>query len=219
MSMMTPHTATAPYSILEDLLSETHFKPQDEGYALAKEGVAALLGQLVALNSPLERVDKSLIDHLIAEIDARVSLQLDAILHHTDFQRLESRWRSLKFLVDRTNFRENIKIDLLNISKQDLIEDFADTPEIPKSGLYKRVYTAEYGQFGGEPYGAMLSDFQFDHSAQDIKLLQNIASVAAMAHAPFLASASPMMFGVQIVETLPNLKDIKSIFEGQLYAK
>jgi len=156
---------------------------------------------------------------MIAEIDKKLSLQLDAILHHPEFQRLESAWRSLKFLVDRTDFRENIKIELLNVSKEDLLEDFEDSPEVVKSGLYKIVYTAEYGQFGGQPYAAMIGNYEFGPGPQDIKLLQYVASVASMAHAPFIAAAGPQFFGLENFSGLPNLKDLKSIFEGPQYTK
>jgi len=164
-------------------------------------------------------VSKAVVDEMIAEIDKKMSLQLDAILHHPEFQKLESAWRSLKFLVDRTDFRENIRIEVINVSKEDLLEDFEDSPEVVKSGLYKTVYTAEYGQFGGQPYAAMIGNYEFGPGPQDIKLLQYVASVAAMAHAPFIAAAGPQFFGLENFNGLPNLKDLKSIFESPQYAK
>ncbi len=131
---------------------------------------------------------------MIAEIDAKLSSQLDQILHHADVQKLESAWRGLKLTIDRTNFRENIKIELLNVSKDDLQTDFEDAPEIVKSGLYKIAYTAEYGTFGGKPIGAMFGNYEFGPGAQDIQLLSNLAAVACMAHAPFFAAAgSPVL--------------------------
>ena len=156
---------------------------------------------------------------MIAEIDKKMSLQLDAILHHPEVQKLESAWRSMKFLIDRTDFRENIKLEIMNVSKEDLLDDFEDSPEVVKSGLYKTAYTAEYGQFGGEPYAAMVGNYEFGPGPQDIKLLQYVASVASMAHAPFIAAAGPSMFGVEDFNGLPQLKDLKSIFEGPQYTK
>jgi type VI secretion system protein ImpC len=146
-------------------------------------------------------------------------MQVDDIMHHADFQKLESAWRGLRFVVDRTNFRENIKLELLSVSKDQLLEDFEDAPEVVKSGLYKHAYTAEYGQFGGQPVGAMVANYDFGPGPQDIKLLQNVASTAAMAHAPFIAAAGPQFFGLTSWEGLPNLKDLNSIFEGPQYAK
>lgn len=206
-------------SLVDELLAETNVGADDEAYGVIKSGLIALVQQLTMNQEQVERIDKSLIDRLIAIIDQAIGLQVDEILHHEQFRNLESSWRSLKFVVDRTNFRENIKVSMVNVAKTDLLEDFVDAPEIPKSGLYKLVYTSEYGQFGGEPYGCMIANYDFDHSAPDMKLLQNVAAVSAMAHAPFIAAASPRFFGVDNIEALPNLKDIKSIFEGPTYAK
>jgi type VI secretion system protein ImpC len=122
-------------------------------------------------------------------------------------------------MVDRTEFRENVKINVVNCSKEDLLADFEDAPELVKSGLYKTVYTSEYGQFGGEPYGTIVANYAFGPGPQDIALLGKVASVATMAHAPFLAAAAPQFFGSDTFTKLPNLKDLKSIFEGPQYAK
>ncbi len=98
---------------------------------------------------------------MIANLDQKLSTQVDVILHNKEFQQLESAWTSLKFLVDRTDFRENIKVEVMNVTKTDLLDDFEDAPEITKSGLYKLAYTQEYGQFGGKPYGLMVGNFEF----------------------------------------------------------
>ncbi len=210
---------TAESSLLEQIMQETKMRPSDEGYDVAKKGVEAFIAELLKPARKLERVDKSLVDQMIAEIDKKLSVQVDEILHHPTFQQLESAWRGLKLVVDRTNFRENIKLELVNISKEDLLVDFEDSPEVPKSGLYKLVYTAEYGQFGGQPVGAMIANYEFGPGPQDIKLLQYVASVGAMAHAPFIAAAGPKFFGLEDFRSLPNLKDLKSIFEGPQYVK
>ena len=212
-------TEEAQPSILDEIVQATKIKPGDESYGLAKKGLEALISQLITPGKEVEKVSKAVVDDMIAEIDKKLGIQTDAILHHQDFQKLESAWRGLKFLVDRTDFRENIKVELLNVTKDELLEDFEDSPEIPKSGLYKTVYTAEYGQFGGKPYSAMVANFDFGPGPQDVKLLQNVASVAAMAHAPFIAAAGPSFFGIDSYEQLPGLKDLKSIFEGPQYVK
>jgi type VI secretion system protein ImpC len=99
--------------------------------------VQHFIAEMLAPGRAAERVDKNIVDAMIAEIDARLSAQINAIMHHPDFQRLESAWRSLKFLIDQVDFRENIKVEMLNCSKEDLLNDFEDSPEVPKSGLYK----------------------------------------------------------------------------------
>ena len=206
-------------NLLDDILSETKMKPSDEGYSVTKQGVQAFIDQLLKPGKEDVRVTASLVDDMIADLDKKLSSQVDAILHNDEFQKLESSWRSLKFLVDRANFRENIKVELLNVNKQDLFDDFEDSPDITKSGLYKTIYTAEYGQFGGQPYGLMVGNYEFGPGTQDIKLMQNLASVATMSHAPFVAAAGPSFFGLDSFTGLPNLKDLSSIFEMPQYAK
>jgi len=205
--------------LLNEIIEATKIKPNDDAYSVTKKGLESLIAQLIEPGKEGVKISGALLDDMIGEIDKKMSLQLDAILHHPELQKVESSWRSLKFLVDRTDFRENIKLEILNVNKDDLLEDFEDAPEVSKSGLYRTVYTAEYGQFGGQPYAAMIGNFEFGPGPQDIKLLQNIASVAAMAHAPFVAAAGPTFFGVEDFNGLPKLKDLKSVFEGPQYTK
>jgi type VI secretion system protein ImpC len=206
-------------SLLDQIMTETKMKPTEDGYAVAKHGVEILIAELAKSSRFGERIEKALVDQIIAALDQKVSQQLDEVMHNDKFQALESAWRGLKLLVDRTNFRENIKLQILNVNKEDLLTDFEDSPEIVKSGLYKHAYTAEYGQFGGQPFGAIVGNYQFGPGPQDIKLLQYCASVAAMAHAPFVSAVGPQFFGIKDFTELPNLKDLKSIFEGPQYAK
>jgi type VI secretion system protein ImpC len=206
-------------SLLDQIMQETKLQPQDESYGVAVQGLNAFIRHLVAKKGAERKVSQAIITDMITELDRKLSRQVDRILHHEKFQQLESAWRGLKLVIDRTNFRENIKVELLNVSKEDLLSDFEDAPEIVKSGLYKSVYTENYGVFGGEPVGAMVANYHFGPGPQDMRLLQQCASVATMAHAPFIAGAGPQFFGEQDFLKLPNLKDLKSIFEGPQYAK
>ncbi len=206
-------------SLLEEIVQATRLKPADEAYSITRKGIEALITQLLEPGRETFKVSKAGLDDMIAEIDRKLSRQVDEILHHRDFQRLESAWRSLDFLVDRTDFRENIKIEILHVMKDELLEDFEDAPEVVKSGLYKTVYTSEYGQFGGKPYACLIGNYEFGAGPQDIRLLQHTAAVAAMAHTPFIAASAPDFFGIDDYTTLPNLKDIKSILEGPQYIK
>ncbi|MDX2503008.1 MAG: type VI secretion system contractile sheath large subunit [Gammaproteobacteria bacterium] len=206
-------------SLLDSIVNQTKLKPADEGYDVQRKGVSAFISELIKPKNKDERVNKNLVDKMIAELDQQLSRQLDEIMHHSEFQELESSWRGLKLLIDRTDFRENIKVEILSVAKEDLLDDFEDAPEVMKSGLYKQVYTAEYGQFGGEPVGVMIANYQLSPSTPDVKLMQHVSSVAAMAHAPFIASAGPAFFDLDSFQGLPNLKDLKSIFEGPKYAK
>ena len=206
-------------SLIDDILSVTKLAPENEAYSVAKKGVEALIMQIFQPGKSVEKVNALICDEMIAELDKKVSRQLDQILHNPDFQKLESSWRSLKFIVDRTNFRENVKLEIMNLSKQDLLDDFTDAPEVAQSGLYKVAYSREYGQFGGQPYAAIIGNYEFGPEAKDIKLMQDLASVSAMSHAPFIAAASAQMFGIDDFSKLPDLKDLKSIFEGPQYAR
>jgi type VI secretion system protein ImpC len=206
-------------SLLDDIVQATRLKPDDEAYSLTKAGVQAFIDEMLKPGREGQKVSSGMVDEMLADIDQKLSTQLSEILHNEQYQKLESSWRSLKFLVDRTDFRENIRISLMNVSKQDLLDDFEDAPEVPKSGLYKTVYSAEYGQFGGQPFGAMIANYDMGPGPQDMKLLGYVAAVSAMSHAPFIAAAGPQFFGVDSFDSLPSLKDLKSIFEGPQYAK
>jgi type VI secretion system protein ImpC len=206
-------------SLLEQIVEATKIKPEDETFGLTQAGVHAFINEMLKPEKEGRKVCSAEVDVMIAELDQKLSAQVDAILHHPEFKRLESAWRSLKFMIDRTDFRENIKVSMLNVSKQDLLDDFVDAPEIPQSGLYRQVYTAEYGQFGGQPYAGMIANYELGPGAQDMKLLGYVSSVAAMAHAPFIASTNPDFFGVDTFQDLPGLKDIKAILDGPRYAK
>lgn len=217
-AVQSSHSASE-LGILDRIIAETRLTPDDEAYSIAKRGVSAFIEELLKPQNENEQVKKAMVDRMIAEIDAKLSRQMDEILHHPQFQALESAWRGLQLLVDRTNFRENVKLEILNASKQDLLDDFEDSPEVVQSGLYKHVYTAEYGQFGGQPVGALIANYFFDPSAPDVKTLQYVASVASMAHAPFIAAAGPKFFGLESFTGLPDLKDLKDHFEGPQFAK
>lgn len=205
--------------ILDRIIAETRLAPHDEGYGVAKRGISAFIEELLKPQNAQQPVKKALVDRMIAEIDEKLSRQVDEILHHAEFQSLEAAWRGLHLLVERTDFRENNKIEMLNVSKQDLLEDFEDSPDIVQSGLYKHIYTAEFGQFGGEPVGAIIANYDFDPTAPDIRTLQQVAAVSAMAHAPFIAAAGPRFFGLESFTSLPDLKDLKDHFDGPQFAK
>ena len=206
-------------NFLDELLDISKLgKSGDLGH-LATKGLNAFIQELCTPQRSGDKISGALVNDMIAKLDQKISKQVDQVLHHQDFQKLESAWRSLKYLVDNTDFRENTKINILNVSKSELIDDFEDAPEIPKSALYKLAYTAEYGQFGGHPYGLIVGNFDFNPDASDIDLLKNIASISTMSHAPLIAAAGPEFFGVEAYGELPQLNDLDAIFEMPQYAK
>lgn len=213
-------TVTEGGSLLDQILAEAKVTPADQDtYAIARQGITAFITEVLTSSDKHRRIDKAAVDVMIAELDSRMSAQINVILHAPAFQKLESAWRGLKYLVDKVDFRENVRVEVLNVSKQDLMDDFEDSPEIPKSGLYRTVYSAEYGTFGGRPIGLIVSNYDFGPGPQDMQLLSNCAAVATMSHAPFIANTAPSMFGEESFDNLPKLKDLKSLFEGPQYAR
>lgn len=206
-------------SLLDEIMAQTRIAPSEEGYDVAKKGVAAFIENLIGGNQLDEAVNKSLVDQMLVELDKKISAQMDEILHDQQYQQMESAWRGLKLFVDRTDFRENNKVELLHVTKEELLEDFEFAPDTTQSGLYKHVYSSGYGQFGGEPTGAIVGNFAFTPSTPDMKLLQYMGALGAMAHAPFISSVGPQFFGIDSFEELPNIKDIKSTFESPKYTK
>lgn len=181
--------------------------------------VSVFLDLLKRSAQKVERLDKTLLDGHIAALDEQISRQLDAVMHHPQFQSVESTWRGVKSLIDQTDFRQNVRIELLDVSKAHLIQDFDDAPEIAQSGLYFQTYTLEYDTPGGEPIASAISNYEFDRSPQDIALLRNISKVAAAAHMPFIGSVGPAFFGKQTMEQVASIKDIASYFDRAEYLK
>lgn len=218
-------------AIMHALLHETRLSRHDDAYAITQRGLAAFLQMVLAetntcgtpgdgsgaAGSPI-RVDRAAVDVAIAQIDARLSHYVNGILHHPQFQALESTWRGLKYVVDQVPFSENIKVDMVNIPKEDLRDDFDDTTDLTTSGLYRLAYANEYGVFGGQPYGMICSNDCFGPDQRDIKLLRQCAAVAAMTHAPFITNAAPTFFGIERFTELSRMHDLKSLFEGPQYA-
>ncbi|WP_145500762.1 type VI secretion system contractile sheath large subunit [Yersinia similis] len=181
--------------------------------------VSVFLDLLKQSSKKVEKLDKTLLDGHIAALDDQISRQLDAVMHHPDFQRVESTWRGVKSLIDQTDFRQNVRIELLDISKDHLVQDFEDAPEIVQSGLYTQTYIQEYDTPGGEPIAAAISNYEFDRSPQDIALLRNISKVAAAAHMPFIGSVGPEFFGKENMEDVAAIKDIANYFDRAEYIK
>ncbi|GDX04443.1 type VI secretion system contractile sheath large subunit [Buttiauxella selenatireducens] len=181
--------------------------------------IQVFMARLKESGQTVERLDKTLLDHHIAQLDHQISRQLDAVMHHEAFQKVESAWRGLKHLVDRTDFRQNVKIEVLDVSKDDLRQDFEDSPEIIQSGLYAHTYIAEYDTPGGEPIGSVISNYEFDASAQDVALLRNISKVSAAAHMPFIGSVGPKFFLKDSMEEVAAIKDIGNYFDRAEYIK
>lgn len=187
--------------------------------ALLAASLRVFLDAVTAMDAPVEAVDKTLIDGLVAQIDAKISEQLDEILHHEQFQKLESAWTALKFLVDRTDFRKNARVEILDVSKDALRESFEDAPELTQSALYRHVYTNAYDQPGQHPYSVMVSNYEFDKNAPDIALLTDVSKVASAALCPFLGAIGPDFFGKGSMADWKRIPDLSAHLSTVDYAK
>ncbi len=161
----------------------------------------------------------SALDKAVAQIDRLLSDQLNAIMHHQDFQRLEGSWRGLFYLVNQSETGPMLEIRVLNASKKDLLDDVNRASEFDQSGLFKKIYEDEYGTPGGKPYGLLVGDYEFGRHPQDIALLEKVSNVAAAAHAPFISAASAQMFGWDDFTELAGPRDLSMIFQSAEYIK
>ena len=188
---------------------------------LYRKGLAGLVQKAAGLDLSKVTINKQVVDDFISEIDQQLSAQVNEILHNESFQKLESSWRSLWYLIANTEFRQNVRIEMMNVSKEDLLEDFQDCKDWQKSGLFKTVYRDQYNTFGGNPYGLMVSNFEFDYRNPEVELMSEIARVSAVAKCPFLASPSAKMFDKNMKDFghLPKLAEMYEIFEQPMYTK
>ncbi len=210
-----------PYKEKIDLSQYT--QTEDLANKAMNERLAAALQVLLSLTMEqeegIDRVDKLLLDQYIARIDGMISAQLDEIIHHSAFQEIESLWRSLKYVVDKTDFRVNSKIEVLDVDKQAIAQDFEDVSETPQSGLFKQVYEREYDTPGGEPFTAMISPFEFDASAPDVALLRNISKVASVSHCPFIGSVGAVFFKKANISEVNAIEDLANYMERAEYIR
>lgn len=202
-------------------LLKKEFKPKTEEAKTAVEAAVQTLAQQALANATIVSGDAiRSIEAMIAAIDKKLTEQVNLIIHHEDFQKLEAAWRGLHYLVNNTETDEQLKIRVMNISKQDLgktLKRFKGAAW-DQSPLFKKLYEEEYGQFGGEPYGCLVGDYHFDHTPPDVELLGELAKVAAAAHAPFVTGAAPSVMQMESWQELANPRDLTKIFSTPEYA-
>jgi type VI secretion system protein ImpC len=202
-------------------LLQREFKPKSDQAKEAVENAVRTLAEQALQDTTLISKDalKS-IESMIAAIDQKLSQQINLIIHHPDFQQIESAWRGLHYLVNNTETDEMLKIRVMNISKKELhktLRKYKGTAW-DQSPIFKKTYEEEYGQFGGEPFGCLVGDYYFDHSPPDVELLREMSQVAAAAHTPFLAAAAPTVMQMDSWQELSNPRDLTKIFQTPEYA-
>lgn len=203
----------------ELLLKE--FKPKtDKAKEAVESAVRTLAEQALEQTTLISNDAIKTIQSIIARIDQCLSDQINLIMHYEDFKKLEGSWRGLHYLVNNTETDEMLKIKVLNISKKEThktLKKFQGTAW-DQSPIFKKIYEHEYGQFGGEPFGCLVGDYEFDHSPQDVEFLKEIAKVSAAAHAPFIAAASPFVMNMDTWQELADPRDLTKIFGTPEYA-
>src|SRR5271165_6146003 len=208
----------AESSLLDQIVEKGRFSDpsaRERGKGLIKEFVAQVLEGSMTLGRDADQM----ISARVAQIDHLISLQLNEILHHPQFQKLEGTWRGLKYLLDQSETGTQLKIRILNASKKELLRDLQRAAEFDQSALFKKVYEDEYGIFGGEPFGALVGDYEFSKHPEDIELLEKVSQVAAGAHAPFLTAAAPELLNLDSFSQLGDPRDIGKIFDSTEFAK
>ena len=211
---------TTELGLLDQIVEQGRVGGSDKaGRERGKGMVQQFVKEVLAGSMTIAPDTEAMINARIAQIDHLVSIQLNEILHHPEFQKLEATWRGLKYLLSQSETGESMKIKILNVSKKELLRDLQRAPEFDQSALFKKVYEEEFGVFGGAPFGALVGDYEFDKSGQDIELLEKVAQVAAAAHAPFLTGTSPNMFSLESFTQLGDPRDLAKVFDTTEYAK
>ncbi len=202
-------------------LLNKEFKPRtDQAREAVENAVKTLAAQALENASAISDDVLHSIEAIIAEIDKKLTDQINQIIHHDDYQQMESAWRGLHHLVNNTETDEMLKIRVMNISKKDLhktLRKFKGTAW-DQSPIFKKIYEEEFGQFGGEPFGCLVGDYHFNHSPPDVELLGEMAKVAAASHAPFITGADPSLMNFESWQELANPRDLTKIYQTPEYA-
>jgi type VI secretion system protein ImpC len=206
------------------------FKPRSERAATEVENaVTTLVKQALADTSVIKDDVLDTIEEMIARLDQKLTAQVNEVLHAPEFQQIESAWRGLHYLVMNSETDANLKIRVMNVSKNEIYRNLRLFPGArwDQSPLFKKIYEQEFGQLGGEPYGAMVCDYYFSHLPTDVQLMRDLSKVAAAAHAPLFAAADPNMMGMDAwtelmnprdLSTLMNPRDLSKLFDTPDYA-
>jgi type VI secretion system protein ImpC len=210
---------TTDASLLDQIVEQGRFGKEQVARERGRDMVKEFVAQVLEGEMKLSRDADATINSRVAQIDHLISLQLNEILHHPAFQKLEASWRGIKYMMDQSETSSMLKIRVLNVSKKELLRDLQRAPEFDQSVMFKKVYEDEFGIFGGEPFGALIGDYEFSKHPEDIELLEKVSQVAAGAHAPFLTAAAPELLNLDSFSQLGDPRDIGKIFDSTEFAK
>ena len=205
---------TAAATLLDDIVAKGNMARDETQTEHARDLVGEFVNQILDEGMTVSANTMAMLQSRIAEIDEKISNQVNEILHDPEVQKLEASWRGLHYLVMNTETGEMLKIRVLCASKEELLKDLESASEFDQSQLFKKVYEEEYGTFGGNPYSCLVGDYEFGRHPQDMVLIEKMAEVAAAAHAPFIAGASPRLFDMGSFTELGNPRDLTKVFES-----
>ena len=205
--------------LLDRIVDEGRIARDPSQKEWAKDLVGEFVKQIMQGAMVVSKDTEMMINARIAQIDRLISQQLNEIMHHPDFQRLEASWRGLNYLVQQTEKSETLKLKVMNVSKKDLLKDMEKASEFDQSTLFKKIYEEEFGMFGGASFGAIVGDYEFSNHPQDLALLEKVSEVAAAAHAPFVSAASSELFNLDSFTDLGTPRDLAKVFQSVDYAK
>jgi len=206
-------------SLLDQIIDDGRMARDESQRSRAKDLISEFVSQITEGAMAVSKNTEAMINARISQIDKLITDQLNEVMHHADFQKLEASWRGLFYLVSQSETGESMKIRVMNVSKQDLLKDMEKATEFDQSTLFKKVYEEEFGMFGGASYGALIGDYEFGNHPQDLSLLEKVSQVAAAAHAPFISAASPKILNLDSFTDLGQPRDLAKIFQSVEYAK
>jgi type VI secretion system protein ImpC len=212
-------TTNESLSLLDRIALEGRIGQTDQERSAGKLWLKDLVQEVMTGQMTVSRDTEVMLNSRIADLDALISRQLNEIMHAEPLQKLEGSWRGLHYFVMQTETSSSLKIKLMNISKTDLFKDLDKAIEFDQSALFKKIYEEEYGTLGGNPFGALIGDYEFGRHPQDIALLEKMSGVAATSHAPFIAAATPALFNMDSFTELAGPRDLEKIFDNEAYLK
>ena len=211
--------ATTELALLDQIVEQSKVAKSSTEHARAKDIISELVSQVMEGTVVVSNNLAATIDARVAEIDAMISRQLSAIMHAPEFQKIESSWTGLNYLVKNSSTGQNLKIKMLNATKRELVKDFQSALEFDQSTMFKKVYEEEFGTFGGAPFGALIGDYEITRQPEDMYFIEQMSHVAAASHAPFISAASPELFGLETYSDLGKPRDLSKVFDTVEYAK
>jgi len=211
--------ATEEKSLLDHIIEDGRLARDDSQKGWARDVLGEFVSQIMEGTITVSKDTEAMINARISQIDKLISKQLNEVMHHPEFQKLEGSWRGLSYFVQQSETSQSLKIRVMNVSKKDLLKDLEKASEFDQSALFKKAYEDEFGMFGGEAFGALIGDYEFSNHPQDMALLEKIGEVAAAAHAPFLSAASPKLFNFEKYTEMGGPRDLSKVFQTADYAK